>query len=52
MIATKMQKSGNIPVKNILKIALDGVNTFISVSLKKQSTDKNASEDDPILSIG
>ena len=42
---------GKKMVKKALKISLDGVNIFISVSSTNQSNDKNASDEDPTISI-
>ena len=42
---------GKKSVKNALNISLDGVNNFTSVLVINQSKDKNAVEDDPIMSI-
>ena len=36
---------------NALNISTDGVKNFISLSSTNQSNDKNASDDDPIISI-
>ena len=43
---------GNSPVKNNLKIELDGNGPLISVSVTNQSNDKNVSDDDPTLFTG
>ena len=45
--AIKIRNRGSKPVKNTLKMAVEGVNPLISESLKKQSIDKKASLDAP-----
>ena len=50
--ATIIRNKGNIPVKNTLNIAVEGVNPLIDASLKNQSSDKNASDDAPIFCNG
>ena len=49
-----MKKSmiGSIAIKNSLKNVFDGNGPVISMSVKKQSIDKNVSDDEPILSTG
>ena len=43
---------GSRAIKNNLKNVFDGNGPVISISVKKQSNDKNVSDDDPTLSTG
>lgn len=44
--------TGISPVRNSLKITVDGVKALISASSTKQSNDRKDSEVDPTLSAG
>ena len=43
---------GRRAIKNSLKNVFDGKGPVISISVKKQSNDKNVSDDEPTLSTG
>jgi hypothetical protein len=51
-IPSKIKKMGSRPVRNTLKMAFEGANHLISVSLKKQSMDKKASLEAPTFCTG
>ena len=48
----KNRMIGSIAIKNSLKNVFEGNGPVISISVKKQSNDKNVSDDDPTLSTG
>ena len=43
---------GSIDIKNNLKNVFEGNGPVISISVKKQSNDKNVSDEEPTLSTG
>ena len=48
----KNRMIGSIAIKNNLKNVFEGNGPVTSISVKKQSNDKNVSDDDPTLSTG